>query len=208
MRWSFDKYHELLRDARPVLLSEHREGGTVYPTSVAKTWSITLDQLSPLARALLRIAAWFAPDAIPCGIFSADQGVLSEMLAEKVTVSDLAIEKALGELDNFSLIRLIGETGSMHPLLQAVEQDSLTGEERQRWLQCSVRLFNAVMPNSPSDDVWLPLWPHAETLLEHTKRLSLDALPIALMANEFAVFLDARLVHASRTVVSPRTCNL
>jgi hypothetical protein len=65
MRWSFDKYREQFRAARPELLSEQREGGTRYPASVAKTWIITLDQLSPLARSLLRIAAWFAPDAIP-----------------------------------------------------------------------------------------------------------------------------------------------
>jgi hypothetical protein len=51
-RWSFAKYQEQFRDARPDLLDERREGGTRYPASVAKTWSITLDQLSPLARSL------------------------------------------------------------------------------------------------------------------------------------------------------------
>jgi hypothetical protein len=40
MRWSFAKYQEQFREARPKFLSEHREGGTRYPASVAMTWGI------------------------------------------------------------------------------------------------------------------------------------------------------------------------
>jgi len=129
VRWSFDKYRQQLRESRPELLS------------VAKTWSITLNQLTPLARALLRIAAWwFAIDAIPRGVFAADREVLSEALGEQAAVSDLAIDRALGELNRFSLIRLGNETFSVHRLLQAVEQDSLTDEEKKRWRERAIRL--------------------------------------------------------------------
>jgi tetratricopeptide (TPR) repeat protein len=189
MRWSFAKYHEQLRDARLEILSEGREGGTHYPASVAKTWSMTLEQIGPLARSLLRLAAWFAPDAMPRGIFSADKKVLSEALAEQVAVTDLAIDKALGELDRFSLIRLTSETVSVHQLLQAVEQDSLPKEECERWLVWEARLFNAFAPESPHDArtwrVWLPLEPHAEALLDHSERRGVGALPIA--GNNLAV---------------------
>ena len=102
LRWSFDKYRERLRK----LLDRHREGATRYPASVAKTWNITLERLNPLARALLRFAAWFGPDAIPRGIFSADPAILSEGLGESIEDLDLAIEEALGELARFSLVRL------------------------------------------------------------------------------------------------------
>jgi hypothetical protein len=129
VRWSFDKYRQQLRESRPELLS------------VAKTWSITLNQLKPLARALLRIAAWwFAIDAIPRGVFAADREVLSEALGEQATVSNLTIDLALGELNRFSLIRLGNETFSVHRLLQAVEQDSLTDEEKKRWRERAIRL--------------------------------------------------------------------
>jgi hypothetical protein len=128
-RWSFDRYRQELRESRPELLS------------VAKTWSITLNQLTPLARALLRIAAWwFAIDAIPRGVFAADREVLAEALGKQATVSDLAIDKALGELNRLSLIRLANETFSVHRLLQAVEQDSLTDEEKKRWRVWAIRL--------------------------------------------------------------------
>lgn len=200
MRWGFDQYREQLGKARPELLNEHREGGTDYPASVAKTWSITLNQLSLISRALLRIGAWFAPDAMPHNVFSADHNILAEALGEKVTVSDLAIERAFGELDKFSFIRLTGETVSMHPLLQAVEQDSLGADERERWLEWACRLFNAFAPERPEDvgtwHIWLPLSPHAEMLMEHTKRYHVDALSVALVANQFGTFLIARAASA------------
>ena len=142
MHWSFDKYRERLRK----LLDRHREGATRYPASVAKTWDITLERLNPLARALLRFAAWFGPDAIPRGIFSADPTILSEGLGESIEDLELAIEEALGELARFSLIRLTPEVVSVHRLLQAVEQDALTKDECARWLERAVRLFNAFAP--------------------------------------------------------------
>jgi tetratricopeptide (TPR) repeat protein len=123
-------------------------------------------------------------------------------LGEKVTVSNLAIEKALGELDKFSFIRLTDETVSMHPLLQAVEQDSrdpLGADKRERWLVWAARLFNAFAPEGPGDtrtwDVWLPLLPHAEMLLEHANRQGIDVQPIAFAANQLGLFLYVRAAY-------------
>ena len=183
MRWSFAKYQEQFRDARPELLSEHREGGTRYPASVAKTWRITLAQLSPPARSLLRIAAWFAPDTIPRSVFSA--------LGRGVTASNLAIEKALGELAKFSFIRLTAETVSIHPLLQAIEQDSLGEDERKRLLPWAGWLLNASLP--AIDDhlwaTWRAFRPHAETLIEHAKRNGVDSSEIGKIAHDIGLFL-------------------
>jgi tetratricopeptide (TPR) repeat protein len=196
LRWSFDKYRARLRK----LLDRHREGATRYPASVAKTWKITLERLSPLARALLRIAAWFAPDAMPRGIFSADPTILSEGLGEGVEDLDLAIEEALAELGGFSLIRLTSETVSVHRLLQAVEQDALTKEQCARWLEWAVRLFNAFAPGSPDDarrwSIWLAIRPHAEALIKHAQSHGMNALPVDVLANQFAVFLYARADYA------------
>jgi tetratricopeptide (TPR) repeat protein len=197
---SFEQYREYLRDARPKLLSYEAEGGTRYPASVAKTWSLTLEWLSSLSRALLRLAAWLAPEAIPRGLFTAEEALLSEMLGVSVDVSRLSIDLALAELDGFSLVRLTSKTVSVHRLLQAVERDSLSGEDCERWLDRASRFFNAFAPASPGDartwDVWLSLAPHAEALLEHTKRHVIDTLPIALMVNQFGLFLLARAEYA------------
>jgi hypothetical protein len=180
LRWSFDQYREQLRAARPELLGYQAEGGTLYPASVAKTWSITLERLSPLARTLLRLAAWLAPDDIPRSIFRADRYILFEALFGKnVTISDLTVEKALSELGRFSLIRLTFETVSVHRLLQAVEQDTLTKEERARWVGWAARLCGAFAPPPTIDDfqiwrIWLSIGAHVETVLEHAKHQGVE----------------------------------
>jgi NB-ARC domain len=175
-----------------------------YPASVAKTWDITLERLNPLARALLRFATWFGPDAIPRGIFSADPTTLPEGLGESVEDLDLAIEEALGELARFSLIRLTLEAVSVHRLLQAVEQDALTKEECARWLEWAVRLFSAFAPKSPSDirtwSIWLTLRPHAEALIKNTQSHGMNATPVGILASQYAVFLYAR---ANYTLAEP-----
>jgi hypothetical protein len=180
LRWSFDKYRRRLR--KP--LDRHRDGATRHPDPVAKTWNIALERLSPLARALLRLAACFAPNAVPRGVFSADPTILSEGLGESIEDLDLAIEEALAELGRFSLIRLTPETVSVHRLLQAVEQDALTKKECARWLQLAVQLFNAFAPGSPDDprtwSIWLTLRPHAEALIKHTQRHGMNVLPIGI----------------------------
>lgn len=221
MRVSFERYLEYLsqahssqkcREARPEVLSYVAEGGTRCATSVAKTWSITLERLSPLSHALLRLAAWFAPEAIPRGIFAVDKALLSEALNPEVHVSDLGIDEALGELDRFSLIRLTRETVSVHRLLQAVEQDSLNPEECRRWLVRTIQLFNAFAPRSPDNvsawDVWVPIAPHAETLLRYSERECVDVLPIAVTANQLGQFLHARGAYAEAEPLYKRALSI
>ena len=207
VRCGFDHYREYLRDARPELLSYEAEGATRYPEPVAKTWSLTLERLSPLSRALLRLAAWFAPEAIPRGIFAADKALVSGELGGNAQISNFAIEKALGELERFSMIRLVAKNVSVHRLLQAVEQDALSPEDRRRWLLLAVQLFNTFAPKASNDtrtwDVWVPLSLHAEALLGHSEREGIDALPIALIANQLGLFLWARAAYStSRAAIS------
>ena len=105
-----------------------------------------------------------------------------------------------------SLIRLKAEAISVHRLLQAVEQDSLTESERERWLVWAIRLFGAFAPELSDDartwDVWLPLSPHAETLIEHTKRCNVDALSGAVVAHQLGMFLYGRAAYAQAEPLS------
>jgi hypothetical protein len=90
-------------------------------------------------------------------------------------VSDLSIDLALAELDLFSLVRLTREAVSVHRLLQAVEQDSLQKDERDRWIVRACRLLTAFAPESPYDvrswDAWVPLSQHAEILIDQHETL-------------------------------------
>jgi hypothetical protein len=193
-RLSFDQYREYFRDARPELLNRPAEGATRYPVSVAKTWSLTLERVSPAARALLRLAAWFAPEDIPRSIFKAERAPLAEALADGAAVSALAIDMALGQLERFSLIRLDTGNFSMHRLLQAVEQDALAPEARAHWLRRALELWDAYAAKEIDGlGVWNGLWPHGKTLLEHAREQELDDLLVARVANRMGTFL---LSHA------------
>ena len=95
-----------------------------------------------------------------------------------------------------------GQRGSR--LLQAVEQDSLSVDERKRWLLRAVHLFNAFAPGSPKDvrswGTWLLLSRHAETLIDHAEHNGLDELPIAVVASKLGLFLKARAMPGGSPV--------
>jgi len=203
--WSFDNYYQHFREARSELLNYQTEGGTRYSASAARTWSMTLDQLSPLGRALLRVAAWVAPDDIPRGVFSTDPSVFAEALDADRKFSALSIEEALGELSRFSLIRLKTETVSVHRLLQAVEQDSLSAADKIKLIERAAQLFNAFTPE-PAEDVttqkiWITVSEHADTLLKHAEECHVRSLRIAMTAHEYSQLLRSRgiYVQAERT---------
>jgi len=64
-RWTLDRYLERFAQYRAVLLAKRQPGGTDYPDSVATTWQITVEHLSPTALTLLRLLAFLAPDPLP-----------------------------------------------------------------------------------------------------------------------------------------------
>jgi tetratricopeptide (TPR) repeat protein len=198
MRWSFDQYRQRLGNARSELLGERRERTSAYSASVPETWRITIDEVSALARDLLKVAAWFAPDAIPRGIFSADPSIASE-LGDRVDSSEPFIDRALAELDRFSLIRLTIESVSLHRLLQAVAQDAIGQADSDLWLRRAIQLFNAFAPRVSDDlntlESWTLLAAHAEILIEHAKGRDIETLAVSAIANNLGRFLKARAVY-------------
>src|SRR5262249_17053611 len=61
----FDQYLKLYAESRRTLLAQHALGSTQYPDPVAIAWTTTINRLGPLPRAILRLAAFLAPDKIP-----------------------------------------------------------------------------------------------------------------------------------------------
>ncbi|MFG2903276.1 NB-ARC domain-containing protein [Streptomyces zaomyceticus] len=77
--------------------------------TMSRIWNVTLDRLSdtPLAGRILRVLAWYAPDAIP--------RYLLDGLGKAP-----AVHKALGRLAAYSMITLDGDTVKVHRLVQAL----------------------------------------------------------------------------------------
>ncbi len=166
----FGEYLQMYADSRSELLAERALGGTQYPHSVATTWRTTVEHLSPLARAILRLAAFLAPDHVPVQMLEQARKQLRELAddlfsegqqdrqAEKQRksrhpvrgrhgeVTPLALRRALGELAEYSMITLHHHTFSTHRLVQAVEIDRLKPLTRRRWAIRGVRIVNLVFP--------------------------------------------------------------
>ncbi len=172
----FRGYLDLWNREREQVLSWHDESVMGYPYAIATTWRTSIVNLGPLARLILRILAWFAPDPVPISVL-ADNGAL---LADGLRISDAAngqsevsesqIMDAVDDLTSLSLLDPAGEADlAMHRLIQQVERTNASRSERSQWISLGVRIVNAVMPEN-TDDVrtWgivEPLRPHAQSLL-------------------------------------------
>ncbi|GAA3007220.1 tetratricopeptide repeat protein [Actinokineospora diospyrosa] len=94
-----------------------------YPHTVATTWLLAIERLSPLAREVLDTIAYLAPDAIPTSVL--------HPLAD----DELTLVRAIGELLSHSLItRGTTTTITVHRLVQSVtrHRDGLAHATRAR----------------------------------------------------------------------------
>ncbi len=186
-RITFADYLALLKKSRKELLEQGTEGGTRYPKSVAETWLVSEQQLSLEARAVLRLAAFLAPDDIPRGLFAADSKTLLEAIralaseqkkGKRGSSKSPDIEAALVELADHSLITLTPKAFSCHRLVQAVQGDRLTDELRRRWIELALRLINGFAQFEPKDVRTWPVWDvlraHAEMIVGHADRVGIS----------------------------------
>jgi tetratricopeptide (TPR) repeat protein len=200
MRLTFEEYRARLHTARPELLEDRRQGASQYPESIVQTFSTTLERCTPLSQLLLRITCWLAAEPIPRGLLLADSNALQRVVDEKLDVSDLAIDKALGDLARLSLITLTNETFSVHRLLQAVEQDALNPAERQSYIIVALELLDRFAPDqaevTSNLHVWRQLASHVDALLRHTEDEGVDTTLIDTLRRKFGLFLKASAAYA------------
>ena len=150
-------YLRLYRSRRTEL---HQEGRPPdYPHTVATTWQLAFDRLTPTARALLNVMCFYAPDAIPVHLlFTPPHRVETRLpdAAEPLRVllnDELARHRAVGELLAYSLmapVRAATVTVSMHRLIQAVTRDQLRAQSTTReWVKAAHLLLGAAFPTEP-----------------------------------------------------------
>jgi DNA-binding SARP family transcriptional activator len=184
-------YLTLYRSRRAEL---HQQGRAPdYPDTVATTWQLAFDQLSPPARALLNLLAWYAPDVIPLDrLLTAETDQLQlpapvTALLWPLLTDSLHQHKAITELLAYGLLTRSGPTGSVtvHRLVQAVTADQLTAANEDRaWINAAAVLLDNMCPKwggaapwtSKLADattvwqtitVWQSLQIHVRALIEH-----------------------------------------
>jgi tetratricopeptide (TPR) repeat protein len=179
-RESLENYLCLLNESRARLLKFLSQGGTGYQQTVATTWLVSEQQLSILGRVILQLTSFLASQEIPRVIFKGAEDLLSttaaELMNDSRSVSDLsfskeAIDDALVELNDHSLIKLEPESISCHRLVQAVLFDRLDLTARDNWLDAATSLIAKAANESPPDPTAWPFWrrfqPQVKSVIKH-----------------------------------------
>ncbi|BDM72287.1 ATP-binding protein [Streptomyces nigrescens] len=171
------EYIELIRRGEPSLVGIRIS--TDYPMAFQTSWAITLNTLrerSPAAVELLKLFAFFAPDAIPVPkLAKARRGDLPEHLAD-LAAEPISWNTALRRLTESTAVRLdyqnsqdsdpAVETAQMHRLYHRFLRSDMSEDERDKLSATACRVLVSADPQNPFDtrewDRYAELIPHLE----------------------------------------------
>lgn len=165
MNWSIAHYLRRFTESDYEMLMKHSKGGTDYPLPVAKTWSVTVQLLNPLARSILRLAAFLSAERIPVSLFLRSGGKLRQAITLGVHPSELKsrkaqigeIEDALGELSGHSMIKLSETEFSIHRLVQLVQRNEIEADRLPEWWSLVASILDQNAPDPPEHTgTWPP----------------------------------------------------
>src|SRR5581483_5848444 len=154
---SFKHYLDLF-EARQGELMQEGELSTEYSATVATTWNLSfqiVEKENPPAAELLRLCAFFAPDAIPLQMLVKGAKELPDALAATVRDAFL-LDKAVMALRKYSLVEVENEKLTIHRLVQAVVRHALNRDEFKQWTRIAVHIVNAASPTEAND---VRTWP-------------------------------------------------
>ena len=182
------EYLDLLARYPAAMYQAAAEGGDAART-IARIWHVTLDRLAddPLAGQVLRILAWYAPDAIP--------RTLLDGLADPP-----AVLRAIGRLAAYSMLTADAGTLAVHRLVQAVTRTPSPGDPHRDPQaiddardQATGQLADA-LPDWQDPAGW-PGWrillPHIDALASHAPP-DTDTQATAYLLNQAGLFLDGQ----------------
>jgi tetratricopeptide (TPR) repeat protein len=192
-------YLDLYRD--PALARRLRDEGLEseeYPASVARTWLLSLEQLtdeSPAAVELLRLCAFLDPDDIDLELLAAGAAqtgpVLTAALGDRLERAETA-----GALARASLVTVPAQGRlRVHRLVQAVTRDQLDEAQAAAWARRALGLVSAVFPGEPQDHTSWPvcasLAPHVESVATHAESYPDLAIERGRLLGMLGIYLSA-----------------
>ncbi len=199
-----------LRDNRAASASSYRAAITAhmrdapvsveYDRAVYATFMQQVEQAEAresATRAVLSLAAFYAPDEIPEELFTQAPEHYPPALAE-VVADPLRYEKVVSALDKLSLIEFAPATRtfSVHRLVQAAARDALA-LQRDEWALNAVSVAWEAFPDPQFDT-----WPVCERLVPHVRAVSthvaIEDAPIELvwLVGTAATYLQERVALA------------
>jgi tetratricopeptide (TPR) repeat protein len=165
-RCALPSYLDLFRTRRAVLLQQRGEGASQHLASVSATVRLSIMATAgrhPAIGDLLAVCALLQPEAIPEELFCQRTGFLGWQL-ETVGSDPLEWDRVIASACEFSLFSRQAEarTLSLHRLVQAVLQDTMTEAQREHWTCCVLSALNALFP-----EVTYTVWEQCGRLLAH-----------------------------------------
>ena len=159
-------YLKLFETRRGQLLARRGEVAGEHPASVVATWSLSfekVEQASVVAADLLRLCAFLQSDAIPEELLLQGVRFLDEQPGAEAADS-FQLHEAMRIVSAYSLLRCQVEeqTYSMHRLVQAVLRESMDAHLVQQWMERTVHVIHAVLP-----EVEYSAWRQYERLVPH-----------------------------------------
>ena len=168
-------YLESFLRRRPDMLARGEPTG--YDKTVATTWALAfgrLEQAASGATGLLRLLAFYAPEAVPLHLLLQPRTGFADQLGPEVAPAlvpllddELAAKDAIAALRRYSLISTpVDGSVSVHRLVQAVTADQMPEGLARAWRQAAVAIIEAAIP---SDTDRPESWPLCAVLLPHAQ---------------------------------------
>ena len=161
-------YLSLYRTSSAKLLRHRGDIGSIYPDSVATTWTMSfkkVKKVSPAAVELLRFCAFLHPDAIPQELITVGAPELGTVLGP-IAAMPFELNTAMAANPKYSLLHRNPTTNTLdiHRLLQAVLKQGMKEAMQRQWAERTVRAVSRTFP-----DVEVSQWSRCERLLLHAQ---------------------------------------
>jgi len=186
----------LAADARELLASGKPLD---YTDTVATTWTLGLskaERRSPHAPDLLRLLAYLGPEEIPWGLLAPALAGQPGLPGSLGTLGTAELDRAVGALARFSLVKRTGGELAVHRLIQQVVRGGLAPEQQRAVAAAAIALLRAVFPD---DSDWVHTWPTCQQLLSHAlvaaghaEQLEATAQDTAGLLNQVGLYFQGR----------------
>lgn len=143
--------------------------------TVATTFFLSFDRLTPESKAILQASSFLSPDPIPVAMFEGcpnEVGSAVALWCEETgeTSAGQDLTDAIADLSRYSLITRAGETFSVHRMQQRILRYRIPRDHVPRWSEKTRSVLCKYAPTETAESprTW-PLWdvlrPHAEILV-------------------------------------------
>lgn len=202
VRISFKEYLELFQVRRQELWKKEAPP-LGYPDTMATTWRIAIQKVKedvPVGANILNFCAFLAGYEIPRSLLDKANEHLPASLSKKLK-DHLEINKGIRELQQYSMVQVIHDTLSVHPLIQIVTRDHLKEDEKKLWIKAAVGTIDSIFPTDGYENVesWqkcTTFLPHARTTIEHADYYKIEPLKVCNLLNKIGMFLVGRAAYS------------